>query len=318
MCPGGSIRPLLNPLLNKLGVKRNVFSIIWLTVCCHYFIAGETGPAYGNTHVTDGYIHDSTLILSSSVVIYIAVMCRVYSYLPNSHKRKTDARTLQQILGHPLVSIIKNTDAGGGATQHNRLSRVLPWLKALSLCSVKLQIWLSFTAAFLAFYTRGGYVCYSVTFYALFNSFDVPFGHSWFVDLCRFIVGFTLESAVIVYLLAQLPFTRQLLIEAIGMDSYVIYVGQNPGSDLFKRGMMSASITATVAAFMGIGASLLHKAGTDQLNSQHANAYIESMKKAGIPPDPATIAKLYTKPEPTLISKELVEIAKKLIEVKDD
>lgn len=207
----------------------------------------------------------------------------LFFYKPHHNLRLTDA----------VFCTFKNVWKPSGSNQNPKRNFLQIYLKFF--------MWALFSIGYFFFYTLTGLfiygACLAVTvFYSL-----EPFGLIVWVDICRFIFGFAFACAIDLYLMVQISYLRNLLIDVIGYDVFNTYLGSNPGSEWLKL------ITkATASVFVASTASAMslqwwHKELDQHYKNESIALYERTMEKNNLPVNPEHVKDIIIKQEKVIL-----------------
>jgi hypothetical protein len=141
---------------------------------------------------------------------------------------------------HSLTEVVfnnfKNIGFGSGKNPNSN------WFEIY----MRFYLWLLFSVGYFFFYTTIGFAAYAFSLSMTVLYATESFGTIFWLDVCRFTFGLAFSCGLYVYLVAQIPYTRNILIQVIGKEYFDLYVGPNPGKEWLK--LISTTTLSIMAA----------------------------------------------------------------------
>lgn len=151
-----------------------------------------------------------------------------------------------------LVNAVSFTFSNGPSNPQNKTN----WLKVF--------IAFEYMFAYFFMYTRSGNFIFTTSLFVVFTT-KVGEVDTFIAYWCFVCIILASSSVLNIYLLVQFKYTRDLLIDCIGVEDYARYIGVNPGSNLIKR------LGLTIGGVLVAGT--LSNEHTHNINWRKAEAY---------------------------------------------
>lgn len=262
-------------------------SFVLLTVVyCHGLYMPPISPYY-----EIGYALAVFLCFGTSVLLYTALAFIFYS-----GREIVDNRSVIQIIFYPIGNVVLTAWLSLKWSSPFTFLYHLPGTCARMLIS--LLVVLDFGLYYLVYYTFVGRVIW-VGMATCWFFRDVFAPDSPFLMVSLAVILYVTGVLFTLGYMAKWKVTRDLLIECIGMSSYRLYVGENPGSEVLSKLPAAYKMAVGFAGF-SVGEHLLNHAaqkGADELDHLRAVNYGETMAKNKLVPDGAVIGAIYNSPK---------------------